>query len=60
MKSFALALFAASSDAMLWTSIASTTTSNANAFTTLSSAKIEWGYDANNVYVNVESAVVLN
>ena len=55
MKSFALALFAASADAMMVTTVASTPTSSVTKFTTLTSAKIEWGYDATQVYVNVET-----
>ena len=59
MKSFALALFAASADAMMVTTVASTAASSVSAFTTLTSAKIEWGYDATQVYVNVETVSVI-
>ena len=59
MKSFTLALFAASADAMMVTTVASTTAASVTAFTTLTSAVIEWGYDATNVYVNVESTSVI-
>lgn len=59
MKAFALALFAASTEAMMVTTVAKTTASLVTAFTELTSATIEWGYDATNIYVNVETVSVI-
>ena len=62
MKSFTLALLAATAEALITTEVGSVpvTASSANSnFATLDSGVIEYGYDATNLYINVTTESTL-